>query len=158
MVVILMETKRYVGLRHLDRHTVSMFKVKWQNQYVADFNVIRFVCQDSDGLIAKNSTNCKGSGAIILENGTIHNLEFEKWASTKVEKKRLPALYKDIKIEAYDQEGKLASTYKLYGSWVSEFQALPDLDAKASAVVIEQIKIENEGWERDTSTTRPDKQ
>jgi phage tail-like protein len=86
----------------------------------------------------------------------MHNLEFKKWANNKGEKKRLPVLCKDIKIEAYDQEGKLTLTYKLNGSWVSEFQALPDLDANASAVVIEKIKIENEGWERDTSINEPD--
>jgi hypothetical protein len=32
---------------------------------------------------------------------------------------------------------------------VSEFQALPDLDAGANAIAIEHIKLENEGWERD---------
>jgi hypothetical protein len=32
---------------------------------------------------------------------------------------------------------------------VSEYQALPDLDAKATAVAIE---LENDGWERDRTT------
>jgi hypothetical protein len=31
---------------------------------------------------------------------------------------------------------------------VSEYQALPDLDATANAVAIEHLKVENEGWER----------
>jgi hypothetical protein len=39
--------------------------------------------------------------------------------------------------------------------WVSEYQALPDLDADAPVVVIEFIKLENEGWERDESVTQP---
>jgi hypothetical protein len=38
---------------------------------------------------------------------------------------------------------------------VSEYQALPDLDSNASAVAIEQIRLENEGWERDTSVVEP---
>ncbi|WP_414519960.1 phage tail protein, partial [Nostoc sp. PCC 9305] len=41
-----------------------------------------------------------------------------------------------------------ATSYNIFGCWVSEYQALPDLDASANAVAIEYIKIENEGWER----------
>ena len=45
--------------------------------------------------------------------------------------------------------------YKVYRCWVSEFQALPDLDANANAVAIQTIKLENEGWERDYEVTEP---
>jgi hypothetical protein len=38
---------------------------------------------------------------------------------------------------------------------VSEYQAVPDLDANANAVAISSIKLENEGWERDTAVTEP---
>jgi phage tail-like protein len=43
--------------------------------------------------------------------------------------------------------------YFVYRCWVSEYQAMPDLDANANAVAIENIKIENEGWKRDTALT-----
>ncbi len=43
----------------------------------------------------------------------------------------------------------------MYRCWVSEYQALPDLDANANAVAIQHIKLENEGWERDTSVIEP---
>jgi hypothetical protein len=33
--------------------------------------------------------------------------------------------------------------------------ALPDLDSNANAVAIQHIKLENEGWERDTSVVEP---
>ena len=46
-------------------------------------------------------------------------------------------------------------TYKVYRCWVSEFQALPDLDANANAVAIQHIKLENEGWERDYAVVEP---
>ena len=62
---------------------------------------------------------------------------------------------KDIIIEVYNEAGQLAIAYKVYRCWVSEYQALPDLDANANAVAIEHIKLENEGWERDTATTEP---
>jgi phage tail-like protein len=45
--------------------------------------------------------------------------------------------------------------YKVYRCWVSEFQALPDLDANANAVAIQHIKLENEGWERDIELAEP---
>ena len=54
-----------------------------------------------------------------------------------------------------DEAGQLALAYKVYRCWVSDYQALPDLDANANAVAIEQIKLENEGWERDTEVAEP---
>ncbi len=56
---------------------------------------------------------------------------------------------KDLIIELYDEAGQLAVSYKVYGAWVSEYQALPDLDANANAVAIQHIKLEHEGIERD---------
>lgn len=38
---------------------------------------------------------------------------------------------------------------------VSEYRALPDLDANANAVAIQHIKLEHEGWQRDTSVLEP---
>ena len=62
---------------------------------------------------------------------------------------------KDIYLEFYNEAGQLVLAYKIYRCWVSEYQALPDLDANANAVAIEHIKIENEGFELDTSVTEP---
>ena len=62
---------------------------------------------------------------------------------------------KDIYLEFYNEAGQLVIAYKIYRCWVSEYQALPDLDANANAIAIEHIKLENEGWERDTSVTEP---
>ncbi len=62
---------------------------------------------------------------------------------------------KDITIEVYNEAGQLAIAYKVYRCWVSEYQAMPDLDANANAVAIQHIKLENEGWERDENVTEP---
>jgi phage tail-like protein len=43
----------------------------------------------------------------------------------------------------------------VFRCWVSEFQALPDLDANANAVAIQHLKLENEGWTRDTGVQEP---
>ncbi len=63
---------------------------------------------------------------------------------------------KDILIDVFNEAGQKIFSYKLYRGWVSEYQALPDLDANADGgVAIEHIKLENEGRERDTSVTEP---
>jgi len=62
---------------------------------------------------------------------------------------------KNIYLEFYNEAGQLVIAYKIYRCWVSEYQALPDLDSNANAIAIEHIKLENEGWERDTSVAEP---
>jgi phage tail-like protein len=98
-----------------------------------------------------------------LERGVTHDLEFEKWAN-KVwnfgaglgSEVSLKDFRKDIIIEMYNEAGQLALAYIIYRCWVSEYVALPELDANGSAVAIQKIKLENEGWERDTSVTEPE--
>ena len=48
-----------------------------------------------------------------------------------------------------------ALSYRVFRAWVSEYQALPELDANANAVAIQSIKLENEGWERDYDVIEP---
>jgi phage tail-like protein len=54
-----------------------------------------------------------------------------------------------------NESGQTVQAYRIFRCWVSEFQALPDLDANANAVAIQSIKLENEGWERDEAVTEP---
>ena len=62
---------------------------------------------------------------------------------------------KDIYVELLNEQGVVVKAFKVYRCWVSEYQALPDLDAGANAVGIERMVLENEGWERDTAVTEP---
>jgi phage tail-like protein len=99
---------------------------------------------------------------VTLERGVTHDTEFEKWAN-KVwnygsglgAEVSLKDFRRNILIEMYNEAGQLALRYKVYRCWVSEFQALPDLDANANAVAIQSIKLENEGWERDYEVPEP---
>ena len=100
--------------------------------------------------------------AITLERGVTHDLEFENWAN-KVwnfgtglgAEVSLKDFRKDLIIEIYNEAGQLALAYKVFRCWVSEFQASADLDANANAVLIQNIKLENEGWERDAEVPEP---
>jgi phage tail-like protein len=99
---------------------------------------------------------------ITLERGLTQDMAFHDWAG-KVwsiggalgAEVSLADFSKDIYLEFYNEAGQLVIAYKIYRCWVSEYQALPDLDANANAIAIEHIKLENEGWERDTSVTEP---
>ena len=101
--------------------------------------------------------------AITLERGVTHDTEFERWAN-KVwnygsglgAEVSLEDFRKDLMLEVYNEAGQLALAYKLYRCWPSEYQAMPDLDAGASAVAIQMLKLENEGWERDYDLAEPD--
>ncbi len=100
--------------------------------------------------------------AITLERGVTHDKDFEQWAN-KVwnygqglgKEVSLKDFRKNIIIKLYNEAGQVAIAYKVYRAWVSEFQALPDLDANANAVAIQHIKLENEGWIRDIETPEP---
>jgi phage tail-like protein len=98
---------------------------------------------------------------ITLERGLTHDSDFEDWANaaqvldTGSPKQSLKDLRRDIQIVLLNEQGQPVYRYKVYRCWVSEYQALPDLDAGQNAVAIEHIKLENEGWERDRTLTEP---
>ena len=58
-------------------------------------------------------------------------------------------------IELLNLQGTVVKAYKVYRCWVSEFTALPELDASGNAVAIEMMVLQNEGWERDEAVTEP---
>ncbi|OGB24072.1 MAG: phage tail protein [Burkholderiales bacterium RIFCSPLOWO2_02_FULL_57_36] len=100
--------------------------------------------------------------AITLERGVTHDKEFEQWANKVWNfgsglgvEVSLKDFRKNLLIELYNEAGQLALRYRVYRCWVSEFQALPDLDANANAVAIQHLKLENEGWERDDEVAEP---
>lgn len=108
------------------------------------------------------STSRKSPGrskyeAITLERGVSHDPAFEAWANKVWDfgaaagaESSLADFRKDIIIDVFNEAGQKVISYKVFRCWVSEYQGLPDLDANANAVAIQTIKLENEGWERDT--------
>lgn len=98
---------------------------------------------------------------ITLERGVTHDRDFEVWANAAqfldkgAPSQSLKSLRKQIRIELLSEEGQPVHRYIVYNCWVSEYQALPDLDAGSNAVAIEHIKLENEGWEHDLSLQEP---
>lgn len=109
-----------------------------------------------------NALILKGHGrtkyeAITLERGVTYDLDFITWADAtqKLDQgnptSSLAQLRREITIALLNEAGVIVHGYIVHRCWVSEFQALPDLDAGANAIALEHIKLENEGWEVDPS-------
>jgi phage tail-like protein len=160
-----------VNTNRFDPYKNFKFRVKWDGRYVAGISKVSSLKRSTEVVEHREggdpSTSRKSPGrtkyeAITLERGVTHDTEFEKWAN-KVwnfgsglgAEVSLKDFRKDIIIEIYNEAGQLAIAYKVYRCWVSDFQAMPDLDANANAVAIQSIKLENEGWERDYEVTEP---
>jgi phage tail-like protein len=161
-----------VNAQRFDPYKNFKFRVKWDGRYVAGLNKVSALKRTTTPVTYREggdpSTERKSPGqtkydAITLERGVTHDKEFEQWAN-KVwnygsglgSEVSLKDFRKDIIIEVYNEAGQLAIAYKVYRCWVSEYQALPGLDASANAIAIQTIKLENEGWERDYEVTEPD--
>ena len=114
-----------------------------------------------------NAIVLKGIGrtkyeAITLERGLTHDPDFEDWANASqlldkgAPKSSLANLRKTVRIVLQNEAGQAVQQYIVHRCWVSEYQALPDLDAGGNAVALEHVKLENEGWERDLTIVEPD--
>ena len=100
--------------------------------------------------------------AITLERGVTQNLDFESWANTVWDSGSAPGAEVGLKnfrrnliIELMNEAGQPVLKYNVFRCWVSEYTALPDLDANANAVALQTVKVEHEGWERDLGFAEP---
>jgi len=160
-----------VNPTRFDPYKNFKFRIKWDGRYVAGVSKVSPLKRTTEVIHHREggdpSSSRKSPGRtefdpVTLERGVTHDLEFEKWANkvwtygnklgTEVS---LADFRKDIRLEFYNEAGQLAIAYNLFRCWVSEYQALPDLDANASRVAIQHMKLENEGWQRDESVAEP---
>jgi phage tail-like protein len=160
-----------VNPTRLDPYKNFKFRVRWDGRYVAGVSKVSALKRSTELVEHREggnpSTSNKSPGrtkyeAITLERGVTHDTEFEKWANKVWNfgsglgvETSLSDFRKDITIDVYNEAGQLVLAYNIFRCWVSEYQALPDLDANANAVAIQTIKLENEGWERDYDVTEP---
>ncbi|NOZ51796.1 MAG: phage tail protein [Gammaproteobacteria bacterium] len=160
-----------VNAQRFDPYKNFKFRIKWDGKFVAGVSKIGALkrttelVEHREGGDPSSSRKSPGQSkyeAITLERGVTHDTDFEKWAN-KVwnygsglgAEVSLKDFRKDVIIEVYNEAGQLAITYKVFRCWVSEYQALPELDASANAVAIQTLKLENEGWERDYEVAEP---
>jgi phage tail-like protein len=98
---------------------------------------------------------------VTLERGITQDKDFETWANAAQvldhgsASTSLAQLRREVSISLLNEEAQPVLRYLLHRCWVSEYQAVPDLDAGSNTVAIEHIKLENEGWEHDLTLTEP---
>jgi phage tail-like protein len=153
----------------IDPYKTYKFRVLWDGKTVLGVSKVgplkrttAVVPHRSGG---ENSVDHKSPGrttydGLTLERGITHDPEFELWAN-KVHPYAgdsamdLANYKKELTLEVMNEKGHVAFRYFLHDCWVSEFTAVPALDANANAVAVEMIKIELNGWERDQGTPEP---
>lgn len=160
-----------VNTQRFDPYKNFKFRVKWDGRYVAGVSKVSALKRTTEVVEHReggdNSSSRKSPGRVkydpvTLERGVTHDPEFENWAN-KVwnhaaglgAEVSLKDFRKDLILEIYNEAGQLALGYKLYRCWPSEYQATGDFDANANAVLIQHLKLETEGFERDVAVVEP---
>jgi phage tail-like protein len=158
-----------VNTHRFDPYKSFKFRVKWDGKYVAGVSKVGALKRSTepvthreggDPSTARVSPSSWKFDPIILERGVTHDPEFEAWAN-KIHSTdgdaamSLKDFRKDITIELLNEQGNIAKAYHVFRCWCSDYTALPELDAAGSAIAIESMTLQNEGWERDLAITEP---
>lgn len=156
-----------VNTHRSDPYKNFKFRIKWDGKYVAGVSKMSPLLRKTeviqhreggDPSVSRRSPGRTEFAPITLERGVTHDVDFENWANlafNRNDQMSLKNFRKDIIIEMLNEAGVRVISYKVFRCWVSQYVALPELDANANAVAIQSITLENEGWERDTSVTEP---
>lgn len=160
-----------VNADRFDPYKNFKFRVKWDGRYVAGISKVSVLSRMTEVVEHREggdpSTVRKSPGQtkyepITLERGVTHDTAFEQWAnkvwnygSGPGGEVSLKDFRKPVMLEVYNEAGQLALRYNIFRCWVSQFDATAELDASGNAVLIQTLKLENEGWERDYAVVEP---
>jgi len=158
-----------VNTHRVDPYKTFKFRIAWDGTYVAGISKVTGLKKTTEMIEWRNATDpsvvrkLTGRSSyqpITCEVGLTHDTTFEAWANQvntfgadggiSLVKYR-----KDLTIELLNEQGAPVLRYKISRAWVSEYQAMPDLDSNSHAVAISSIKIEHEGFDRDTGVKEP---
>jgi phage tail-like protein len=160
-----------VNTQRIDPYKNFKFRVKWQSEPGGTFAAVAGVSkvgalkrttevvshrEGGDISTQRHSPGASKFDPITLERGITFDPEFEKWANLVYSTEgdgavSLANFRKDILVEFLNLQGTIVKRYRVFRCWVSEFTALPELDANANAIAFEHIVLQNEGYERDES-------
>jgi phage tail-like protein len=166
-----------VNAQRFDPYKNFKFRVKWDGRYVAGISKVGALKRTTEPVKHREggdpSSSRKSPGrsefeAITLERGVTHDTEFEKWANKvwdysnaqaapdqRTREVSLRDFRKPVILDVFNEAGQKVLSYQIFRCWVSQFQALPELDANANAVAIQTLRLENEGWQRDQQVVEP---
>lgn len=146
------------------------FVVSWGGQQVAGVSQVSGLARSSepishregaDPIATPVSPAPSPTPPVTLERGVTYDQAFASWAhnvwngaagapSTQANIER-----KDLYLAVYNDTGQQVVGYNLYGCWPSEFVAVSEFDSSGSAVVIQQLVLQLEGWDRDATVPEP---
>ncbi|HEY5704593.1 MAG TPA: phage tail protein [Terrimicrobiaceae bacterium] len=152
-----------VNTSRIDPYKNFKFRVKWDGQVVAGVSKVSALKRTTevvshreggDVSTPRHSPASSKFEPITLERGVTFATEFRAWATLVYNHEgdgavSLKNFRKDITIELLNLQGTVVKAYNVFRCWVSEFTALPELDANANAIAFETIVVQNEGHELD---------
>ncbi len=158
-----------VNTHRFDPYKAFKFRVKWDGRYVAGISKVSALKQSTEPIKHREggdpSTSRVMPGTrsfepVTLERGVTHDTEFEDWSklvySTDGDSSiSLKNFRRDIILELLNEQGQVAKVYNVFQCWVSEYTALPELDANGTSVAIESMVLQNTGWTRDLDFGEP---
>ncbi len=164
----------------IDPYKNFRFKLKWEGKYVAGVSKVSALNPTTDvvtyrsGRDSLESRSLPGKNtyeAITLERGVTYDMNFEQWANmfwdyhnTTTDDQAgdsgnkdvsMNDFRKDMILEMYNEAGQKVMAYNIYRCWPSEFTAMPELGENGNTVLIQSMKLQNEGWERVISVQKP---
>jgi phage tail-like protein len=158
-----------VNTHRFDPYKNFKFRVVWDGQVVAGISKVSALKHTIEPVSHRDggdrSTPRLSPGQtkfepITLERGITHDTAFEEWANKAYSNSgdaavSLKDFRKDMTIELYNLQGAKVRAWQVFRCWVSEFSAVPELDANANAIAFESIVIQNEGFVRDEAVVEP---
>ncbi len=152
-----------VNTQRFDPYKNFKFRVVWDGQPVAGVSKVSALKHTIEPVSHRDggdrSTPRLTPGLakfepVTLERGITHDIAFEEWATLAYSNQgdagvSLANFRKDIVIELYNLQGVKVRAWQVFRCWVSEFTAVPELDANANAVAFESVVLQNEGFVRD---------
>jgi phage tail-like protein len=167
-----MSSKLFPGnTDRFDPYKNFKFQIEWDGKVVAGISKMSVLKRTTEVVKHREggdpSSSRKSPGRteyepITFERGLTHEPEFEQWAnkvwnygSEPGSEMSLKKFRKEINVNVLNEAGQIVLVYKVHRCWVSSFQALPEMDANGNGIAIENIVVENEGWERDDQFSAP---
>lgn len=159
-----------VNPHRLDPYPGHKFRVIWDGRIVAGIDQVGALTRHTSVIEHRSGgepSNVRKSPGVttyepvVLSRGVTHDLEFETWANRvwglgQGSEVSLRDFRRDIRIELLNEAGQAVLAYDVFRCWVSEYVALPELDANAARIAIQSITVQNEGWVRDAALVEPD--
>lgn len=158
-----------VNTHRLDPYKNFKFKVKWDNQYVAGLSKMSAIKRTTEtiewreaggpSVIRKMPGRTKFE-PVTFEAGLTHDPQLMAWADLVTNPQGDAAMSlknyrKEVTVEVMNMQATSVMAFILHRAWVSEFQALPEMDANANAVAITTLKLEYEGFTLSQKPSEP---